>query len=59
VRTPLRQAAARPAPAPFAAAREAFRPADVRSLPPRGPLVHLYGRQHIDLQRVAGALCCR
>ena len=59
VRTPLRQAAARPVPAPLAAARAAFRPADVCSLPPRGPLVRLYGRQHIDLQRVAGALCCR
>ena len=30
-----------------------------RVLVPRGPAVHLYGRQHIDLQRVAGALCCR
>jgi len=35
-----------------------FHPADVRTLVTRGPLVHLYGRQHIDLQRVAGALCC-
>jgi hypothetical protein len=36
-----------------------FHPADVRTLVTHGPLVHLYGRQHIDLQRVAGALCCR
>jgi hypothetical protein len=30
-----------------------------RVLVPRGPVVRLYGRQHIDLQRVAGALCSR
>ncbi|MDF9811157.1 putative leader peptide [Streptomyces sp. SPB162] len=30
----------------------------VGTLVPRGPVVHLYGRQHIDLQRVAGSLCC-
>ncbi|MER7722585.1 putative leader peptide [Streptomyces sp. NPDC096323] len=29
----------------------------VRVLAPR-PRVHLYSRPHIDLQRVAGALCC-
>ncbi|MFJ1705974.1 putative leader peptide [Kitasatospora sp. NPDC088346] len=29
------------------------------TLDPRGPRVHLYGRQHIDLQRVAGTLCPR
>ncbi|MET9218482.1 putative leader peptide [Streptomyces sp. NPDC088197] len=38
--------------------RADFDRADVRTLVPRGPVVHLYGRQHIDLQRVAGALCC-
>jgi hypothetical protein len=31
----------------------------MRTLVTRGPLVRLYGRQHIDLLRVAGALCCR
>jgi hypothetical protein len=31
----------------------------VRTLVRRGPVVRLYGRQHIDLQRVAGALCSR
>ncbi|MYS23034.1 hypothetical protein GA0115240_14709 [Streptomyces sp. DvalAA-14] len=36
-----------------------FHPAAVRVLVPGGPLVRLYGRQHIDLLRVAGALCCR
>jgi hypothetical protein len=35
------------------------RPAAVRVLVPGGPLVRLYRRQHIDLLRVAGALCCR
>jgi hypothetical protein len=35
-----------------------FHPAAVRVLLPGGPLVRLYGRQHIDLLRVAGALCC-
>ncbi|WP_285369270.1 putative leader peptide [Streptomyces sp. RKAG293] len=30
----------------------------VGTLDPRGPVVHLYGRQHIDLQRIAGSLCC-
>ncbi|WP_407639725.1 putative leader peptide [Actinacidiphila guanduensis] len=34
-----------------------FPAAAVRTLTRRGRLVHLYGRQHIDLQRVAGALC--
>ncbi|MFI9103091.1 putative leader peptide [Streptomyces fildesensis] len=29
----------------------------VESLVPRG-CVHLYSRSHIDLLRVAGALCC-
>lgn len=29
----------------------------VTVLAPRG-CVHLYSRHHIDLQRVAGALCC-
>ncbi|MEU6850258.1 putative leader peptide [Actinacidiphila alni] len=37
--------------------RADFHHADVRVLVPGGPVVHLYGRQHIDLQRVAGALC--
>ncbi|WP_372441059.1 putative leader peptide [Actinacidiphila acididurans] len=36
-----------------------FRLSAVRTLVARGPVVHLYGRQHIDLQRVAGALCSR
>ncbi|WNI19384.1 putative leader peptide [Actinacidiphila sp. ITFR-21] len=36
-----------------------FHPAVVRVLVSRGPRVRLYGRQHIDLLRVAGALCCR
>lgn len=36
-----------------------FRLRAVRSLVSRGPVVRLYGRQHIDLQRVAGALCSR
>jgi hypothetical protein len=44
---------------PASPALPAFHFAAVRSLPRRGRLVHLYGRQHIDLQRVAGALCCR
>ncbi|WP_442814665.1 putative leader peptide [Streptomyces sp. NBC_01198] len=35
-----------------------FHPAAVRLLVPGGPHVRLYGRQHIDLARVAGALCC-
>lgn len=35
-----------------------FDRAAVRTLVPGGPVLHLYGRQHIDLQRVAGALCC-
>ncbi|MFC4036227.1 putative leader peptide [Streptomyces polygonati] len=42
-----------------AARRGCFHPAAVRVLVPGGPLIRLYGRQHIDLLRVAGALCCR
>ncbi|WP_346731494.1 putative leader peptide [Actinacidiphila reveromycinica] len=33
--------------------------AAARSLPRRGRVVHLHGRRHIDLLRVAGALCRR
>ncbi|MEU6678624.1 putative leader peptide [Streptomyces sp. NPDC046925] len=29
----------------------------VKAIAP-SPRVHLYSRPHIDLQRVAGALCC-
>lgn len=46
-------------PEPRLACHVSFRPADVRTLVTPGPLVHLYGRRHIDLRRVAGALCCR
>ncbi|WP_414720727.1 putative leader peptide [Streptomyces sp.] len=34
-------------------------PTALRTLTPRGPRVRLHRRQHIDLQRVAGALCRR
>jgi hypothetical protein len=44
---------------PGQAAPRSFPLGTVRSLTRRGRLVHLYGRQHIDLLRVAGALCRR
>ncbi|WP_405784919.1 MULTISPECIES: putative leader peptide [unclassified Streptomyces] len=60
VRAVLRGSVPRPAAAhPAVRPQSAFPPASVRVLAPSGPLVRLYGRQHIDLQRVAGALCCR
>ncbi|WP_405578116.1 putative leader peptide [Streptomyces sp. NBC_01190] len=43
----------------LAAGSDAFPPAAVRVLLPGGPVIRLYGRQHIDLLRVAGALCRR
>ncbi|WP_329129206.1 hypothetical protein OG552_02605 [Streptomyces sp. NBC_01476] len=41
------------------APRPLFHLAAVRTLAPGGPPVRLYGRRHIDLLRVAAALCRR